>query len=51
MPSISLDASLQAFTGHPAYGIHQLQDDLNRFVFLLGGNDGDPLFQPGNSGR
>ena len=32
------------FVGHPAYGISQLRQDLERFVFLLGGSDGEPLF-------
>jgi hypothetical protein len=41
-----LDASLQAFTGHPAYALQQLRGDLDRFTFLLGGNDGEPLFEP-----
>jgi hypothetical protein len=39
-----LGASLLAYVGHPAYGTQQLQDDLHRFAFLLGGNDGEPLF-------
>ena len=30
----------------PAYGLGQLRDDLERFVFLLGGSDGEPLFGP-----
>jgi hypothetical protein len=41
-----LAASLEEFVGHPAYGIPQLRDDLERFVFLLGGSDGEPLFGP-----
>lgn len=41
-----LESSLTSFAGHPAYGISQLRDDLHRFAFLLGGNDGEPLFQP-----
>jgi hypothetical protein len=41
-----LAASLEQFVGHPAYGIQQLHDDLERFVFLLGGGDGEPLFGP-----
>jgi hypothetical protein len=41
-----LDASLQAFVGHPAYDLDQLGTDLDRFTFLLGGNDGEPLFNP-----
>jgi hypothetical protein len=39
-----LGASLDDFVGHPAYGISQLRQDLERFVFLLGGSDGEPLF-------
>jgi hypothetical protein len=39
-----LGASLEEFVGHPAYGIDQLRQDLERFVFLLGGSDGGPLF-------
>jgi hypothetical protein len=34
-----LSASLEDFAGHPAYGIQQLRDDLDRFVFLLGSSD------------
>lgn len=44
-----LAASLLAFVGHPSYGTPQLQDDLHRFAFLLGGNDGEPLFGPAQS--
>jgi len=39
-----LGDSLAQFVGHPAYGPAQLRDDLERFVFLLGGSDGEPLF-------
>ena len=39
-----LGPSLEDFVGHPAYGIAQLRQDLERFVFLLGGSDGEPLF-------
>lgn len=42
-----LAPSLLAYVGHPAYGLPQLRSDLDRFTFLLGGNDGEPLFQPG----
>ena len=42
-----LAESLAAFVGHPAYGTEQLRQDLDRFAFLLGGNDGEPLFGPG----
>lgn len=38
--------SLLAFVGHPPTAC-QLRNDLDRFTFLLGGNDGEPLFQPG----
>jgi hypothetical protein len=41
-----LSPSLEEFVGHPGYGIAQLRQDLDRFVFLLGGNDGEPLFGP-----
>jgi hypothetical protein len=41
-----LGASLADFAGHPAYALPQLRDDLERFVFLLGGSDGEPLFGP-----
>jgi hypothetical protein len=37
-----LGDSLAQFVGHPAYGLAQLRDDLERFVFLLGGSDGEP---------
>jgi len=33
------------FAGHPAYGITQLREDLERFVFLPGADD-EPLFGP-----
>jgi len=41
-----LGASLEQFVGHPADGLPQLREDLERFVFLLGGSDGEPLFGP-----
>ena len=41
-----LGPSLEEFVGHPAYGLHELRGDLERFVFLLGGTDGEPLFGP-----
>jgi hypothetical protein len=39
-----LGASLEQFVGHPAYNIGELRQDLNRFTFLLGGDDGESLF-------
>jgi hypothetical protein len=39
-----LAASLEEYVGHPAYDIGQLRQDLERFVFLLGGSDGEQLF-------
>ena len=39
-----LGDSFGEFVGHPAYGLAQLRGDLERFVFLLGGSDGEPLF-------
>ena len=44
-----LGASLEEFVGHPAYGLTQLRGDLERFVFLLGGSDGEALFDPGTA--
>jgi hypothetical protein len=41
-----LGASLEQFVGHPAYGLGELRGDLERFVFLLGGSDGEQLFGP-----
>jgi hypothetical protein len=45
-----LGASREDYVGHPAYGTAQLRGDLNRFVFLLGGDDGESLFGPGPAG-
>jgi hypothetical protein len=39
----TLAPSLLAHIGHPAYGLDALRADLNRFAFLLGGNDGEFL--------
>lgn len=39
-----LAASLLAYIGHPAYGPDALRADLERFAFLLGGNDGEHFF-------
>ena len=39
-----LGPSLAEFVGHPAYGTAELRGDLERFVFLLGGSDGEALF-------
>ena len=44
-----LGGSLAQFVGHPAYGLAQLRGDLQRFVFLLGGSDGEALFGPGTA--
>ena len=41
-----LGDSLAQFVGHPAYDLAQLHGDLQRFVFLLGGSDGEDLFGP-----
>ncbi len=45
-----LSASLEQFVGHPAYGTAQLHQDLDRFTFLLGGDDGESLFGPDAAG-
>jgi hypothetical protein len=39
-----LDASLTRFVGNPAYGLNGLRDDLRRFAFLLGVDDGEWIF-------
>ena len=41
-----LDASLTAFVGTRGYDPDHLRADLDRFTFLLGGNDGETLFDP-----
>ena len=41
-----ISGSLEEFVGNPAYGLPDLRADLERFVFLLGGSDGEPLFDP-----
>jgi hypothetical protein len=41
-----LGPSLAQFAGHPAYGLSELRGDLERFVFLRGGSDGESLFGP-----
>jgi hypothetical protein len=44
-----LGALLEEFVGHPAYNVSQLRQDLDRFTFLLGGDDGESLFGPGTA--
>jgi hypothetical protein len=39
----TLAPSFLAYIGHPAYGLEALRADLDRFTFLLGGNDGEFL--------
>jgi hypothetical protein len=39
-----LGASLEDFVGNPAYNLGQLRQDLDRFTFLLGADDGEFLF-------
>jgi hypothetical protein len=46
-----LGASLGEFVGHPACNVGELRQDLNRFTFLLGGDDGESLFGPGPAGE
>ncbi len=45
-----LGASLEQFVGHPAYNVAELRQDLDRFVFLPGGGDGEALFGPDAAG-
>ena len=40
----TLEESLAAFVGHPAYNTADLCADLHRFTFLLGASDGEELF-------
>ena len=44
-----LSASLGEFVGYPAYNVSQLRQDLDRFTFLLGGDDGESLFGHGTA--
>jgi hypothetical protein len=39
----TLTPSFLAYIGHPAYDLDALRNDLDRFAFLLGGNDGESL--------
>jgi hypothetical protein len=41
-----LDESFAQFVGGAGYTLGQLRSDLDRFTFLLHGNDGEALFQP-----
>lgn len=44
-----LGTSLEEFAGHPAYNLGQLRQDLDRFTFVLGGDDGESLFSHGTA--
>lgn len=39
----TLAPSFLAHIGHPGYGLNELRAGLDRFTFLLGGNDGELL--------
>jgi hypothetical protein len=39
-----LDDSLRRFVGTAGYDVAELRRDLDRFTFLLGGDDGEALF-------
>ena len=43
---VRLAAFLAQYVGNPAYGLPDLRADLDRFVFLLGGSDGEPALRP-----
>lgn len=47
---VSVGESLVRFVGCDAYGVESLRDDLARFVFLLGGSDGEGIFSPRATG-
>lgn len=42
--TLRMEGPLMAVLGHDGYGTAQLRQDLDRFVFLLGGSDGETLF-------
>ena len=42
-----LAASLTTFLGSRGYDINELETDLQRYAFLLGGNDGQALLDAG----
>ena len=42
-----LDTSLVTFVGSRAYDIAELEADLHRYAFLLGGNDGQAFLDAG----
>jgi hypothetical protein len=44
-----LGASLGEFVGHPACNVGELRQDLDRFTFLPGGDDGESLFGHGTA--
>jgi hypothetical protein len=44
-----LGASLEEFGGNPACHIQHLRDDLDRFIFLLGGSDGEQFLSGDNN--
>ena len=44
-----LGASPEEFVGHPACNVGELRQDLDRFTFLLGGDDGGSLFGHGTA--
>jgi hypothetical protein len=46
-----LGASPEEFAGHPACNVSQLRQDLGRFTFLLGGDDGESLSGPDRQGE
>ena len=42
----NLDRSLTQFIGTNGYPITELHNDIARYAFLLGGNDGEHLLNP-----
>ena len=41
-----LRVSFRRFVGADGYDLAELRSDLARFTFLLGGSDGEELFEP-----
>ena len=46
-----LEASLRRVVDTTGYDVAELRRDLDRFTFLLGGDDGEALFTPGRQRR
>ncbi len=50
-PACAYPRLARRFRRPPAYGIQHLRDDLDRFIFLLGGSDGEQFLTANNDGE